>query len=458
MIAQASQTEDLTSLMEQQRAYFASGATREFSFRKRSLDRLEQVLIGHRDALLEALALDLGKPDVEAYLAEYYFLLQELRLIRKSYAKWLKTRRVKSPVYFLPCRSELRRDPFGMVLIVAPWNYPMQLSLSPLIAAVAAGNTVVLKPSEMAPACEQLLAKMVAEAFAPEHVAVVTGDGHVANDLTDREFDFVFFTGSTHVGQIVAAKAAKNLTPNIMELGGKCPCVVDASAKVDVAAQRILTGKFFNGGQTCFAPDYVIAAPEVKDALVDAMKEKLSTIPWSEEMAHVINERQYARLESLIPDGALKFGEDDRESLRLAPRILPEVDWDAAVMQEEIFGPLLPVLSYSDYEDLLARLKRHDSPLALYIFSEDAVMKQRLMNDVRSGGVCINDTMKQGSSLEMPFGGVGASGYGRYRGKAGVQAFSYERAVVTKPTWGPDWFELTPPYADKINWLKRFLR
>ena len=326
MIAQASQTEDLTSLMEQQRAYFASGATREFSFRKRSLDRLEQVLIGHRDALLEALALDLGKPDVEAYLAEYYFLLQELRLIRKSYAKWLKTRRVKSPVYFLPCRSELRRDPFGMVLIVAPWNYPMQLSLSPLIAAVAAGNTVVLKPSEMAPACEQLLAKIIAEAFAPEHVAVVTGDGHVANDLTDREFDFVFFTGSTHVGKIVAAKAAKNLTPNIMELGGKCPCVVDASAKVDVAAQRILTGKFFNGGQTCFAPDYVIAAPEVKDALVDAMKEKLSTIPWSEEMAHVINERHYARLENLIPDGALKFGEDDRGSLRLAPRLLPEVD------------------------------------------------------------------------------------------------------------------------------------
>ena len=345
-----------------------------------------------------------------------------------------------------------------MVLIVAPWNYPMQLSLSPLIAAVAAGNTVVLKPSEMAPACEQLLAKMIAEAFAPEHVAVVTGDGHVANDLTDREFDFVFFTGSTHVGKIVAAKAAKNLTPNIMELGGKCPCVVDASAKVDVAAQRILTGKFFNGGQTCFAPDYVVVAAEVKDALLEAMKEKLSTIPWSDEMAHVINERHYARLENLIPDGALKFGDDDRESLRLAPRLLPEVDWDAEVMQEEIFGPLLPVLSYSDYEDLLAHLGQYDSPLALYIFSEDAVMKQRLMNDVRSGGVCINDTMKQGSSLEMPFGGVGGSGYGRYRGKAGVQAFSYERAVVTKPTWGPDWFELTPPYADKINWLKRFLR
>jgi len=458
MIDEANETVDLTSLMQRQRAYFASGATRDFSFRKTALDRLEQVLISHRDALLEALAQDLGKPDVEAYLAEYYFLLQELRLIRKSAARWLKTKGVKSPVYFMPCKSQLRRDPFGMVLIVAPWNYPMQLSLSPLIAAVAAGNTVVLKPSEMAPACEQLLVKIISEAFAPEHVAVVVGDGGVADELTEQSFDFVFFTGSTHVGKIVAAKAAKNLTPNIMELGGKCPCVVDATAKVDIAAQRILNGKFFNGGQTCFAPDYVVAAPEIKDDLVEAMKSKLSTIPWNEEMAHVINERHYVRLEKMIPNNALQFGEDDRDELRLAPRLLPDVDWESDVMEEEIFGPLLPVLSYSDYEDLLGRLAKHDSPLALYIFSEDSLMKQKLMNDVRSGGVCINDTMKQGSSLEMPFGGVGASGYGRYRGKAGVQAFSYERAVVTKPTWGPDWFDLMPPYGDKINFLKRFLR
>lgn len=458
MMNQASETVDLTSLIQQQRSYFASGATRDFSFRKAALNRLEKVLINHRDELLEALELDLGKPDVEAYLAEYYFLLQELRLIRKSSSRWLKTRGVKSPVYFLPCKSELRRDPYGIVLIVAPWNYPMQLSLSPLIAAVAAGNTVVLKPSEMAPACERLLAKIIAKTFAPEHVAVVVGGGEVANDLTDRVFDFVFFTGSTHIGKIVAAKAAKNLTPNIMELGGKCPCVVDASAKIDTAAQRILNGKFFNGGQTCFAPDYVIAAPEIKDALVDAMREKLSKIPWNKEMARIINDRHYTRLEKLIPDGAIKFGDDDRVRLRLAPRILPEVDLNSDVMQEEIFGPLLPILSYTDYEDLLRHIGKHDSPLALYIFSEDSVMRERLMNDVRSGGVCINDTMKQGSSLEMPFGGVGASGYGRYRGKAGVRAFSYERAVVTKPTWGPDWFELMPPYGDKINLLKRFLR
>lgn len=444
--------------MARQRAYFASGATRSISFRKSVLQRLEGVLVKHRDAMLIALDEDLAKPGVEAYLAEYYFLLQELRMIRKSMKKWLKTKRVKSPVYFWPCHSELRRDPYGRVLILAPWNYPLQLSLSPLIAAVAAGNTVVLKPSEMAPACEQLLTGMIAEAFASEHVAVVTGDGHVANELTDQNFDFVFFTGSTHVGRIVAAKAAKNLTPNIMELGGKCPCVVDASANIEVAAKRILTGKFFNGGQTCFAPDYVVVAPEVKEALVEAMKKTLSRTPWGQEMARIVNERHYARLVGLIPENTMQFGEDDERKLRLAPRLSPEVSWEDDVMQAEIFGPILPVLSYTDYEDLIPRLRSYGSPLALYIFSEDEGMQERLMRDIPSGGVCINDAMKQGSNLDIPFGGVGESGYGRYRGKAGVLAFSYERAVVRKPTWGPDWFELTPPYGDMLNWLKRFLR
>ncbi len=455
---QAVETENLASLKESQRAYFDSGETRDFSYRKSALQRLENVLVKHRDEMLEALDKDLGKPGVEAYLAEYYFLLQELRLIRKSMVKWLKSRKAKSPVYFLPCSSQLRRDPYGRVLILAPWNYPLQLSLSPLIAAVAAGNTVVLKPSEMAPACEQLLVRILGEAFAPEHVAVVTGNADVASELMDQAFDFVFFTGSTHVGKKVAAKAAHSLTPNIMELGGKCPCVVDASVKVEVAAQRILTGKFFNGGQTCFAPDYVVVAPEVEGELLEAMQRILSQTPWDREMARVVNERHYARLAGLIPESAIKFGEDDELQLRLAPRLLPNVSWEDEVMQSEIFGPLLPILTYTDYEDLLSHLRSYGSPLALYIFSQDVDMQERLMRDIASGGVCINDTMKQGSNLDIPFGGVGDSGYGRYRGKAGVHAFSYERAVVKKPIWGPDWFELTPPYGDKLNWLKRFLR
>ncbi len=352
----------------------------------------------------------------------------------------------------------MRRDPFGRVLILAPWNYPVQLSLSPLIAAVAAGNTVVLKPSEMAPATAELITQILGEAFPSEHVAVVTGDAAVASELLDQAFDFIFFTGSTQVGRIVAKKAAANLTPNILELGGKCPCIVSADANIPVAARRILAGKFFNGGQTCFAPDFVAVDSAVKADLVSAMREVMDTSPWNDEMAHIINQRHYARLENLIPDDVLVFGSDDPGRLRMAPRLVPDADWGDVLMEEEIFGPILPIVTFHDYEELDVRLRDYDSPLALYIFSDDNALSGRLMNNHRSGGVCINDTMKQGSNLNIPFGGVGDSGYGRYRGKAGVEAFSYERAVVRRPFWAPEFFELMPPYGDKINLLKRFMR
>lgn len=451
-------SEKLEKLLEAQRDYYASGATRSWQSRRDGLTRLEGVLKERRDDILQALADDLGKPDVEAYLAEYYFLLQELRLIRKKLQKWLKTRRVGTPPYFQPCRSSVRRDPFGAVLVMAPWNYPIQLSLSPLIAAVAAGNTVVLKPSEVAPATEKLLCEMIDEAFDPGHVAVVTGDADVASALLEQSFDFIFFTGSTKIGRIVAEKAAKQLAPHILELGGKCPCVVDASAKLDVSARRILGGKFFNGGQTCFAPDFVAVHAGVKDRLEEEFKKLLDEVPWGEEMARVIHERHYDRLEKLIPEGAMKFGMDDREKLRLAPRLVTDVNWDDELMEEEIFGPILPVIAYQDEVELLRRIHEMGTPLSLYLFSENNDWVGKMTGSVRSGGICINDTMKQGSNLNLPFGGVGESGYGRYRGKAGVEAFSYERAEVSRPVWAPEWMELMPPYGDTINWLKRFLR
>ncbi|MFK7909958.1 MAG: aldehyde dehydrogenase family protein, partial [Akkermansiaceae bacterium] len=408
----------VATLIQKQKDYFATGVTRGWDEKEQALTRLEKVLVDRRDDIIDALQQDLGKPDVEAFLAEYYFLLQELRLIRKSLKKWLKTRRVGSPFYFQPCSSKVRRDPFGVVLIMAPWNYPIQLSLSPLIAAVAAGNTVVLKPSEMAPACEKLLVDIIGEAFEPEHVATVTGDADVAADLLEKKFDFIFFTGSTQVGRIIAEKAAKNLTPNILELGGKCPCIVDATANIEVAAKRILIGKFFNGGQTCFAPDFLAVSPEIKSDLLAAMEKLLKDVPWNEEMTHIINSRHYDRLEKLIPEGAKAFGEDDASKLRLAPRLVPDAEWEDEIMEEEIFGPILPIVTFKNHDDLMMQLSRYGSPLALYIFSEDKEAHDRLMRDVRSGGVCINDTMKQGSNLNVPFGGVGDSGYGRYRGKA----------------------------------------
>jgi len=446
------------SLLKKQKEFFAAGHTRSWLARKHALNRLEKVLVERRDHVMEALAEDLGKPAVEAYLAEYYFLLQELRLIRKNLKRWLKSRRVGSPPYFQPCSSYVRRDPYGVVFIIAPWNYPIQLSLSPLIAAVAAGNTVILKPSEMATASERLLVDIIAAVFDPEHVAVVTGDAATVSDMLECDFDFVFFTGSTQVGKIVAQKSAKQLTPHILELGGKCPCIVDSSADIRVAAKRILAGKFFNGGQTCFAPDFVAVSAEVKDELISAMQELLKAVPWNAEMARIINERHFCRLKKMLPQDCLVFGEDDIEGLRLAPRLVPDAQWDDDCMKEEIFGPILPVVTFKAEDDLLSRLSSYGSPLALYIFSTSRAMQNLLMRVIPSGGVCINDTMKQGSNLNIPFGGVGDSGYGRYRGKTGVEAFSFQRAVVNRPTWAPEMFELMPPYGGKIKMLKKFLR
>jgi len=393
-------------------------------------------------------------------VAEYHFLLEELRLIKKSLKKWLRPQRVSSPFYLQPCRSEIHHEPFGVALILAPWNYPIQLALSPLIAAVAAGNTVIVKPSEVSSACESLIKKIIEESFSPEHVCVITGDAGVAETLLEQKFDFVFFTGSTAIGKKVALKAAEHLAPCVLELGGKCPAIVHETANLEVAALRILTGKFFNGGQTCFAPDFIVVHESVKADLVEEMRKVFATVTWNGEMAHVINERHYGRLEKLLQPGqqVIQQGDDHAESLKLAPRVITDVDWKDELMQEEIFGPILPVVNYKNDENLISHLANYGSPLALYLFADDRSFCEEMMTAVRSGGVCINDTMKQGAHLKLPFGGVGESGNGRYRGKSGVLTFSYERAVVRKPTWSPDWFDPKPPYGDMLKWLKRFMR
>ncbi|MBT8036456.1 MAG: aldehyde dehydrogenase family protein [Verrucomicrobiae bacterium] len=454
-----SEKQDIDTLVADQKRYFSDGHTRDVGARIDAMRRLENTLVLRRDDILSALSKDLGKPGMEAFLAEYFFLLQEVRMIRKSLKKWLKVRRVSSPVYFKPCRNEIRYEPFGVVLIMSPWNYPVQLSLSPLLAAVAAGNTVILKPSEMAPASEQLLCEITRACFPPEYVSVVTGDAGVAAELLDQRFDFIFFTGSTAIGKVVAAKAAEHLTPTVLELGGKCPCVVERSADIGLSARRILAGKFFNGGQTCFAPDYVVVHEDVMEPLMEAIKALVETVPWSEEMARVVNQCHYDRLQRLLVETqVIKHGEDDPESLRMAPRIVLDAAWGDPVMQEEIFGPILPVIPFSDTSELIGRMSDYGLPLALYIFCKNDAFAEELMGSVRSGGVCINDTMKQGSQLNVPFGGVGESGHGRYRGKAGVDAFSYERVVVKRGTWGVKWFDLIPPYGDTLKWFKRLMR
>ncbi len=449
--------ETIDRVIAGQRAFFESGGTRGIPMRMESLKRLELALRDRRDEMMAVLAEDLGKPEIEAFVAEYHFLLEEIRLVSGSLERWLKPRRVSSPFYFLPCRSRVVREPYGVVLVMAPWNYPVQLSLSPVVAAVAAGNTVVLKPSEMAAASERFLVRLIGECFAPEHVAVVTGGVTVAEVLLERSFDFIFFTGSTEVGRVVARKAAEHLTPTVLELGGKCPCVVDRSADIRATARRILIGKLFNAGQTCFAPDFVAVHEEVREELIGEMKVLLESLPWEKEMARVINARHYERLRGLVSGREIRKGGDDEARLHFAPRILPDAEWGDAAMSEEIFGPILPVVGFRGRDDLIGRLRRFSSPLAMYVFSRDEEFIGGLTAGVRSGGVCVNDTMKQACNMDLPFGGVGGSGSGRYRGKAGVEALSYERAVTTR-YFVKDVFEALPPRAGKMGLMKKWLR
>jgi aldehyde dehydrogenase (NAD+) len=451
-------SDGIREVVERARNFFRSGAFLGLDNRREALAKLEKVLFLRRDDLLAALAEDLGKPGMEAYLSEYYFLLQELRLVRKNMKKWLKRRRVSSPVYFWPCRSWIDREPFGVVLVVAPWNYPFQLSLGPIIAAIAAGNTVVLKPSELAPASERVLREIIEEVFDQGGAEVVTGGVEVVEALLDEKFDFIFFTGSTRVGRKVAMKAAQFLTPTLMELGGKCPCVVDEGVDLKIAARRVLAGKFFNAGQTCFAPDFVAVKEKVRIDFERACEEVLKEIPWSEEMAALISSDHVERVKALCEGEVKTFGEDDEERFFLAPRIILNAGWDHPAMQEEIFGPVFPIVGFADQNELVGRLEKMETPLAVYCFSRQADFTNAVTRALPSGSLCLNDTMKQFSQLQLPLGGVGESGYGRYRGRFGVESFSYEKSVTKRFFFEKDFTEMLPPYEKAYRWIRKFLK
>jgi aldehyde dehydrogenase (NAD+) len=414
---------------------------------------MEAELRSRADDLLAALDSDLGKPAVEAWTAEIYFVLAELRLFTRKLKRWARPKRVGSPFFHLPAWSEIRLIPQGTVLIAGPWNYPAQLSLSPLIAAVAAGNTVVLKPSELAPATAQFLENLLGTVFEPEHVAVVQGGPEIGQQLLEQPFDHFFFTGGEKVGRLYAEAAANRLAPATLELGGKCPCVVDRDVRIDRAGERIAAAKFWNAGQTCFAPDFVLVDESIREPLVESLLENLSNA----DQAKIVNEHHFQRLQRLISEDALRAGEDRPDELRLAPTILPNATWDSPAMEEEIFGPILPVIGYNNLDSALVRLAELPSPLALYAFSKSRQTQEKIAAVVPSGSVCFNDAMKQATNLNLPFGGVGASGHGRYRGRAGLENFSHQRAV-TRRWFNKDPFLVNPPYGNKIKQLRKILR
>ena len=432
---------------------FHRGIGRTVEVRKSALRRLLHAVQEREEAILEALDADLGKPRLEAWLAEYHFVREDIRHALRHLDAWLRPTKVRSPFFVQPARSHIQREPHGTVLILSPWNYPFQLAISPLIAAIAGGNTAVVKPSEHAPATASLIAEILSDCFDPLHVGTVLGNADVAASLLTEPFDFYFFTGGEAVGRKVAQAAARDLKPCVLELGGKCPVIVDPSVEMETVVDRIVSAKAFNAGQTCFAPDFLLVPEREKPSWVHELRSEFSRrYRPAEDLARIVNRHHFDRILGLCA-GETGVDRDDVDRLILSPRVI-DADWSHPSMQEEVFGPVLPVIGYGP--ELLERLEKLPAPLALYLFSRDESMIRAVMNALPSGGVTINDIGKHAMNHHLPFGGKGASGYGRYRGRHGFDAFTYERSV-TRRRFLPDPFALRAPYGNRLTWLKRLI-
>ena len=451
---------DASLIVARQRAYFATGATLPLSFRKQALDALRASILRHEADINAALMQDLGKSTSETYMCETGMTLSELSYMRSHMARWARRHHVLTPLAQFPSDSFTVHEPYGVTLILSPWNYPFMLCMEPLIGALAAGNCCVLKPSAYSPATSTVIRTIVAECFPPEYVTVVEGGRAENQALLEQRFDYIFFTGGVNVGREVMRKAAEHLTPVSLELGGKSPCVVAADARIDVAAKRIAFGKLLNCGQTCVAPDYVLVDHRVKDELVAALIRHMTAMVGedatkNDEYVHMVNEKHFDRVLGLIDPAKVVYGgRSDRATLRIAPTILDNVTAEDAVMGEEIFGPVLPILTYDSLDEAVAFINDRPHPLALYLFSEDRAVQQRFLDAVPFGGGCINDTIIHLATSRMGFGGVGQSGMGSYHGKKSFDTFSHEKSVVKKSTL----IDLPVRYAPYSRLKDRLLR
>jgi aldehyde dehydrogenase (NAD+) len=453
--------QEIGDLLKRQRVFFATGQTRDVNFRIEQLKRLRQAVVAYAPRVLEALKADLGKPELEAYVTEVG-VLQEIDFALKHIRSWAKPQKVSVPAQQWPASAWIQAEPLGVVLIIGPWNYPFQLMLSPLVGAIAAGNCTILKPSELAPATSQLVADLISKTFDSHYITVVEGDVHTSQALLAEKFDHIFFTGGTAIGKIVMAAAAKHLTPVTLELGGKSPCIVDSDIHLLHTARRIIWGKFLNSGQTCIAPDYLLVNRQIKPTLLEAMvavlKEFYGENPeTSPDYGRIISLRHFLRLQSLLTGGkAIAGGTSNAETRYIAPTILDNVSPDDPIMQEEIFGPILPVLEYGAIEEAIALIQSHPKPLALYLFTQNQQLQERVLRETSSGGVCLNDTIMQVGISSLPFGGVGDSGIGSYHGRASFDTFSHRRSILKKPFW-LDVNLRYPPYAGKLDLLKKII-
>jgi aldehyde dehydrogenase (NAD+) len=454
---------DLRNILTAQEQFFKSGRTQDLDYRLENLNRLKNVIIQNESTVLEALKKDLSKAPYESYLSEVGVLLAEIQLARRRLKSWARPRRVKTPFHLWFASSRIYREPYGRVLIIAPWNYPFLLSISPLIGSIAAGNCTVLKPSEYAPHTAAIISEIMASHFDKRHIAVIEGDANIGEALLEERFDYIFFTGSVAVGKHVMSAAAKNLTPVTLELGGKNPCIVDQDVNMDPAARRIVFGKFINAGQTCIAPDYLWVHQSNKAKLLEGIRKYLSRFYGedprkSPDFARIINRHHFNRLRRLLEKGdVIVGGQSDPQDLYIAPTVITNLSWDDPVMQDEIFGPILPVLEFEDLSDVISSLNSRPKPLALYIFSNQRENYRKVINQVSFGSGCINDTVVQFANPHLPFGGVGSSGMGGYHGKASFDILSHKKSVLKKSfTFDPPL--RYPPYKNKLSLLKKILR
>lgn len=431
----------IEQILEMQRNYFNSGATLPVDFRISMLKKLYAAVKKYEHEIEAALTEDLGKSDFEGFMCETGIVLSEISYMIRHTGKFASRHRVHTPLAQFASHSYKQPSPYGNTLIMSPWNYPFLLTIDPLADAIAAGNTAVVKPSAYSPATSALVAKIIEESFSPEYIAVVTGGRKENSELLNQKFDFVFFTGGQNVGREVLRHTAETLTPAVLELGGKSPCVIDSTAKLKLAAKRIVFGKYLNCGQTCVAPDYVLCHSSVKDRLIKEICTQITAQYSSEPLQNpdygkIINEKHFHRILGLInPAKVVLGGESNESTLQIAPTVMDNVSWDDAVMQEEIFGPVLPVLTFDSYDELYRIMSSKPKPLAFYFFAEDKQRIREVTERCSYGGGCINDTIIHLATSEMGFGGVGESGMGSYHGKAGFDAFSHTKSIVDKKTW-----------------------
>lgn len=449
----------ISSIVNKQKEYFYKGHTRSVETRKNNLKKLYDGIQRFEDEIFQALKLDLNKSVHESFTTEIGYVLKEISFQMKHISSWSKPKRVRTALTHFGSKGKVVPEPYGVTLIIAPWNYPFQLAIAPLVGALAAGNTVVLKPSELTPNVSKVLTRMLEELFPEELVSVVEGGAQESTALLKEPFDYIFFTGSVGVGKVVMEAAAKKLTPLTLELGGKSPCIVHKDAKLDVTARRIVWGKFLNAGQTCVAPDYMYVHSSVKEQLIEALRHEIAEqygkdALQNDNYVRIVSERHFERLCTFLQDGKPVIGGNyTKETLHIEPTVLTNVTWQSAVMEDEIFGPILPIIEYDKIEEVIETIQHHPKPLALYVFSEDRKVQEKVSSNISYGGGCINDVVYHLATPYLPFGGVGSSGLGSYHGEQSFRTFSHYKSILSQSTA----FDMKIRYSSTKSALK-FIR